>query len=82
MSTNTSARLPGAQPINWANEQGTHMAVGNSLTARVGNKLSPFVQNAGMKLLARGRKGEIQSHANHIEDGRSPFRESEDRSRR
>jgi len=47
--------------------QSTYMATGKSLIAGIMEKLSLFVQNAGMKLFAAKGKIEIQAHSDNIE---------------
>jgi type VI secretion system secreted protein VgrG len=47
--------------------QNTHIATGKSLIVSVAEKLSLFVQNAGMKLFAAKGKVEIQAHSDNIE---------------
>lgn len=44
-----------------------HIATGKSLVASIGQKLSLFVQNAGMKLFAAKGKVEIQAHSDNVE---------------
>ncbi|UVE59268.1 type VI secretion system Vgr family protein [Burkholderia sp. EMB26] len=67
ISTNETAHLSAAQHVNVVSGQSTHLAVGKSLIASVANKLSIFVQNAGMKLFAGRGKIEVQAHSDNIE---------------
>ncbi|BCF94390.1 MULTISPECIES: type VI secretion system Vgr family protein [Paraburkholderia] len=67
MSTHDSTHVSAAQQITLVSGQSTHIAAGKSLIASVGEKLSLFVQNAGMKLFAAKGKLEIQAHADNIE---------------
>ncbi|WP_164707932.1 DUF2345 domain-containing protein, partial [Paraburkholderia phosphatilytica] len=47
--------------------QSTFIASGKSLVASVAEKISFFVQNAGMKLFAAKGKVEVQAHSDNIE---------------
>ncbi|MGU7776108.1 type VI secretion system Vgr family protein [Burkholderia sp. MR1-5-21] len=67
LSTNESAHLSAAQHINLVTGQSTHIAVGKSLVASAANKLSLFVQNAGMKLFAAKGKVEVQAQTDNVE---------------
>jgi type VI secretion system secreted protein VgrG len=53
--------------VNIVSGQSTHIVAGKSLIASVSDKISLFVQNAGMKLFAGKGKVEIQSHSDNIE---------------
>ncbi|MUI33217.1 DUF2345 domain-containing protein, partial [Enterobacter cloacae] len=53
--------------VNVASGQSVHVAAGKSLIGSIGQKLSLFVQNAGMKLFAGKGKVEIQAQSDNIE---------------
>ena len=67
MSTQKSAHIAATEHINLVSGQSTHIATGKSLLASVGEKISLFVQNAGMKLFAAKGKVEIQAQSDNIE---------------
>ncbi|MDR6410765.1 UNVERIFIED_ORG: type VI secretion system secreted protein VgrG [Burkholderia sp. 1595] len=67
MSTQKSAQIAAGQHANLVSGQSTHIATGKSLLASVGEKISLFVQNAGMKLFAAKGKVEIQAQSDNIE---------------
>ncbi|MGH8777564.1 type VI secretion system Vgr family protein [Paraburkholderia sp.] len=67
LSTQKSAHIATNQHINLVSGQSTHIATGKSLVASITQKLSLFVQNAGMKLFAAKGKIEVQAHADNIE---------------
>lgn len=67
MSTQKSVQVSTEQHINLVSGQSTHIASGKSLIVSVAQKLSLFVQNAGMKLFAAKGKVEIQAHADNVE---------------
>jgi type VI secretion system secreted protein VgrG len=67
LSTQKSAHVATDQHINLVSGQSTHIATGKSLVASITNKLSLFVQNAGMKLFAAKGKIEVQAHADNVE---------------
>jgi type VI secretion system secreted protein VgrG len=67
LSTQKSAHVVTNQHINLVSGQSTHIATGKSLIASVTEKLSLFVQNAGMKLFAARGKVEVQAHADNVE---------------
>ncbi|MFM0157479.1 type VI secretion system Vgr family protein [Paraburkholderia sediminicola] len=67
MSTQNSAQIAAGQHINLVSGQSTHIATGKSLLASVGEKISLFVQNGGMKLFAAKGKVEIQAQSDNIE---------------
>lgn len=67
LSTQKSAHISADQHINFVSGQSTHVATGKSLIASVAEKLSLFVQNAGMKLFAAKGKVEIQAHSDNVE---------------
>uniref|UniRef100_UPI00158226B8 DUF2345 domain-containing protein n=1 Tax=Burkholderia diffusa TaxID=488732 RepID=UPI00158226B8 len=50
-----------------ASGQSVHVAAGKSLIGSIGQKLSLFVQNAGMKLFAGKGKVEIQAQSDNVE---------------
>ncbi|SIO64538.1 type VI secretion system Vgr family protein [Paraburkholderia phenazinium] len=67
LSTQKSAHIGTDQHINLVSGQSTHIATGKSLIASAGQKLSLFVQNAGMKLFAAKGKVEVQARADNVE---------------
>jgi len=67
MSTQKSAHIAATEHINLVSGQSTHIATGKSLLASVGEKISLFVQNAGMKLFAAKGKVEIQAQGDNLE---------------
>ncbi|MGF6763213.1 type VI secretion system secreted protein VgrG [Paraburkholderia sp. GAS33] len=67
LSTQKSVHVTSDAQINLVSGQSTHIAAGKSLIASVTEKLSLFVQNAGMKLFAAKGKVEIQAHSDNIE---------------
>ncbi|MGQ7940048.1 type VI secretion system Vgr family protein [Paraburkholderia sp. D1E] len=67
LSTQKSAHVSADQHITFVSGQSAHIATGKSLIASVAERLSLFVQNAGMKLFAAKGKVEIQAHSDNIE---------------
>ncbi|MFP3506891.1 type VI secretion system Vgr family protein [Burkholderia sp. SIMBA_062] len=67
LSTQQSAHLIADMHVNLVSGQSTHIAAGKSLIASIADKISLFVQNAGMKLFAAKGKVEIQAHKADIE---------------
>ncbi|PMS18900.1 type VI secretion system tip protein VgrG, partial [Trinickia dabaoshanensis] len=67
LSTQQSAQVSADRHVNVVSGGSTHIASGKSLIASIGEKLSLFVQNAGMKLFAAKGKVEVQAHADGIE---------------
>ncbi|RQU68800.1 type VI secretion system tip protein VgrG [Burkholderia cenocepacia] len=67
LSTHQSVHVSADQHVNLVSGQSTHIAIGKSLLASVGQKLSLFVQNAGIKLFAGKGKVEIQAQSDNIE---------------
>jgi len=67
LSTQQSTQLYADRQINLVSGQSTHIATGKSLIAAVTEKISLFVQNAGMKLFAAKGKVEIQAQTDNIE---------------
>ncbi|MET3620186.1 type VI secretion system Vgr family protein [Burkholderia ambifaria] len=61
LSTQQSVHVASDMHMNLVSGQSTHIAAGKSLIASVANKLSLFVQNAGMKLFAAKGRVEIQA---------------------
>ncbi|WP_126223563.1 type VI secretion system Vgr family protein [Burkholderia ambifaria] len=66
-STQQSAHLGADEQVNLVSGQSTHLVAGKSLIASVAQRISLFVQNAGMKLFAAKGKVEIQAHSDNIE---------------
>jgi type VI secretion system secreted protein VgrG len=67
LSAQKSLHIANSAHINLVSGQSMHIASGKSLIASVAEKLSLFVQNAGMKLFAAKGKIEIQAHSDNIE---------------
>lgn len=67
LSTQQSAHLGADEQVNLVSGQSTHLAAGKSLIASVAQRISLFVQNAGMKLFAAKGKVEIQAQSDNVE---------------
>ncbi|WP_080425245.1 type VI secretion system Vgr family protein [Burkholderia ubonensis] len=67
LSTQQSIHASADRHVNLVSGQSTHIVTGKSLIASVAEKLSLFVQNAGMKLFAAKGKIEIQAHDDGID---------------
>ncbi|MGN6318845.1 DUF2345 domain-containing protein, partial [Trinickia sp.] len=67
LSTQQSTSVAADKHVNIVSGASTHIASGQSLIASIGEKLSLFVQNAGMKLFAAKGKIEVQAHSDDIE---------------
>ncbi|MFM0737749.1 type VI secretion system tip protein TssI/VgrG [Paraburkholderia xenovorans] len=67
LSTQASTQISTDQHVNLISGQNTHIATGKSLLMSVTEKVSLFVQNAGMKLFAGKGKVEIRAHEDNIE---------------
>ncbi|KML55149.1 hypothetical protein VL15_19880 [Burkholderia cepacia] len=67
MSTQQSVHVVANDHVNVASGQSVHVAAGKSLLASIGQKLSLFAQNAGMKLFAGKGKVEIQAQSDNVE---------------
>ncbi|RQR53263.1 type VI secretion system tip protein VgrG [Burkholderia sp. Bp9125] len=67
MSTQQSLHVASDRQVNFVSGQSTFIASGKSLIASVKQKVSLFVQNAGMKLFAAKGDVEIQSQNDNIE---------------
>ncbi len=67
LSTQQSVHIASDQQTNLVSGQSTFIASGKSLVASVAEKISLFVQNAGMKLFAANGKVEVQAHSDNIE---------------
>lgn len=67
LSTQQSAHLGADEQVNLVSGQSTHLVAGKSLIASVAQRISLFVQNAGMKLFAAKGKVEIQAHSDNVE---------------
>ncbi|MBU9421037.1 type VI secretion system Vgr family protein [Burkholderia gladioli] len=67
LSTQESVHVSSDEQTNLISGQSTFIASGKSLVASVAEKISLFVQNAGMKLFAAKGKVEIQAHSDDIE---------------
>ncbi|AXF13005.1 MULTISPECIES: type VI secretion system Vgr family protein [Paraburkholderia] len=66
LSTQQSAQIAADQQVNIVSGQSTHIASGKSLIASVSEKISLFVQNAGMKFFAAKGKVEIQAQSDEM----------------
>lgn len=67
LSTQKSTHIATDQHINLVSGKSTHIATGKSLLVSVTQKLSLFVQSAGMKLFAAKGRIEVQAHADNVE---------------
>ncbi|PQV44568.1 type VI secretion system Vgr family protein [Paraburkholderia sp. BL21I4N1] len=67
MSTQKSSHIAANEHVNLVSGQSTHIATGKSLLASVGEKISLFVQNAGMKFFAAKGKVEIKAQSDNVE---------------
>lgn len=67
LSTQKSIQLAATEHVNIVSGASTHIAATKSLVASVGEKLSLFVQNAGMKLFAGKGKIELQAQSDNVE---------------
>ncbi|MGA4148663.1 DUF2345 domain-containing protein [Ralstonia nicotianae] len=67
LSTQQSTHIASDAHTNFVSGQNTHIAAGRSLIASVAEKISLFVQNAGMKLFAGKGKIQLQAHADDVE---------------
>ncbi|MET3621039.1 type VI secretion system Vgr family protein [Burkholderia ambifaria] len=67
LSTQASVHVSSDQQTNLVSGQSTFIVSGKSLVASVAEKISLFVQNAGMKLFAAKGKVKIQAHSDNIE---------------
>lgn len=67
LSTQQSMHLASDRQINFVSGQSTFIASGKSLIAGIRDRVSVFVQNAGMKLFAAKGKVEVQAHSDNIE---------------
>lgn len=67
LSTQASTQIASDEHINIVSSGSTHIAAGKSLIASVAQKISVFVQNAGVKLFAAKGNVEVQAHSGAIE---------------
>jgi type VI secretion system secreted protein VgrG len=67
MSTQNSTHIAATDHVNLISGQSTHIAAGKSLLVSVGEKISLFVQNAGIKLFAAKGKVEIKAQSDNVE---------------
>lgn len=67
LSSRQSVHVAATHHVNVVSGQSAHLAVGKSLLASIGQKLSLFVQNAGMKLFAAKGKVEVQAQSDNVE---------------
>lgn len=66
LSTEDSLQATANQHVNLVSGQNTHIATGKSLLVSAMEKISLFVQNAGMKLFAAKGKVEIQAQSDEM----------------
>ncbi|KWC66059.1 type VI secretion system Vgr family protein [Burkholderia ubonensis] len=67
LSSQQTVHVSADEQVTLVSGQSTHLAAGKSLLASVAERISLFVQNAGMKLFAAKGKVEIQAQSNNIE---------------
>ncbi|MEX3943777.1 type VI secretion system Vgr family protein [Paraburkholderia sp. BR10937] len=67
ISSEKSTRITSDQHLNLVSGQSTHVASGKSLIVSVAEKISLFVQNAGMKFFAAKGKVEIQAQSDGMD---------------
>ncbi|MCA8426687.1 type VI secretion system tip protein VgrG [Burkholderia seminalis] len=67
MASQQSVHLASERQTNIVSGQSTFITSGKSLIAGVRDRISLFVQNAGMKLFAAKGKVEVQAHADNVE---------------
>jgi type VI secretion system secreted protein VgrG len=67
LSTQQSTQITADRQINLVSGENTHIATGKSLIASVTEKLSLFVQNAGIKLFAGKGPVQVQAQSDAIE---------------
>jgi type VI secretion system VgrG family protein len=67
ISSEKSVRITADQNLNLVSGQSTHIAAGKSLIASVAEKISLFVQAAGMKLFAANGKIEVQAQSDGMD---------------
>jgi type VI secretion system secreted protein VgrG len=67
LSTQQSVHVSSDQQTNLVSGQSVFIASGKSLVASVAEKISLFVQNAGMKLFAAKGKVEVRAYADNVE---------------
>jgi len=67
LSTQKSLHAAATQHINLVSGESTYVSAARSWIASVGEKLSFFVQNAGIKLFAGNGKVEVQAQSDNIE---------------
>ncbi|MBN3815943.1 type VI secretion system tip protein VgrG [Paraburkholderia sp. Se-20369] len=67
LSTQQSVQVAPGMHMNLVSGQSTHIAAGKSLIASVADRISLFVQNAGVKLFAAKGKVEIQAQEADID---------------
>lgn len=66
MSTLKSAHLSADEHLNLVSEENTHLATGRSFIAAAAEKISLFVQKAGMKLFAANGPVEMSAHTDEM----------------
>ncbi|WP_337995299.1 type VI secretion system Vgr family protein [Burkholderia sp. FERM BP-3421] len=67
LSTRQTVHVSAEQHVNMVSGESVHVAAGRSVVASIADRISIFVQKAGMKLFAGKGKIEIQAHADNIE---------------
>ncbi|WP_210235612.1 DUF2345 domain-containing protein, partial [Mesorhizobium sp. M4B.F.Ca.ET.211.01.1.1] len=73
VSSEKSVRVTADRNLNFVSGESTYLAAGKSLVASVAEKISLFVQGAGMKLFTGNGKVEIQAQS----DGMDLFAEKQ-----
>ncbi|KWB62462.1 type VI secretion protein [Burkholderia ubonensis] len=67
LSSQQTVHVSADEQVNVVSGQSTHFVAGKSLLASVAERISLFVQNAGMKLIAAKGKVEVQAQSDNIE---------------
>ncbi|KVZ91120.1 type VI secretion system Vgr family protein [Burkholderia ubonensis] len=67
LSSQQTVHVSADEQVNVVSGQSTHFAAGKSLLASVAERISLFVRNAGMKLIAAKGKVEVQAQSDNIE---------------
>ncbi|KVM80470.1 type VI secretion protein [Burkholderia ubonensis] len=67
LSSQQTVHVSADEQVNVVSGQSTHFVAGKSLLASVVERISLFVQNAGMKLIAAKGKVEVQAQSDNIE---------------
>jgi type VI secretion system secreted protein VgrG len=67
LATNKGAHVHAGAEVTLSSGQDTNIAVGKSLLASIGEKISLFAYNAGVKLLAAKGKVEVQAQSDDLD---------------